>query len=574
MSQEPAKPAPESTRLDRVYRRWQKTPESPRQAHWWRPPPLELAGRVGLGIALVSSFLLIPFSQAIVPLDFGGMLPKAVTLLPFEPVLLAALLPLFLLNAWLIDSFLAQRTPTEARLKPPARALRRLASSLPLLGFAVIPICRWLLERHPASLIGSAPIPCQLWLDEQHRSSLRILARRLTREPGLGALALLNTLLLGFLIIVSTTCEPKPFERLVVGAVGMGFHLAAFVAIAAYLASTAHRANAPAFNFWTYCLPPLFWLAPIPYFAVAGLACVGLNWFLIDERSWERTLVHKAFFDRGTLHLPDLSPPAPLEPNLQQENLAKLYRAKVAVLAFDASALGWLATKAAARWPAWEPTIIFGLAMLGILALGVCLLASGIVVTRFVDRARRRESRLAVLDRHPWAQFLALSQLSLLAGFEIGHALATDDPETIAGVLQFVGLVAGFAFLAAFLLEDFLPKGERVVKPWAGMFGFAGFFGLAVIGHSMSNPANARFVVATIEVFTISAPLLSLGLARAFRRWLLKAFAMRSKRWPSAVARFVWWFLNLTAALPFGGLFVPVWIYHLAASKNEQMATP
>lgn len=256
------------------------------------------------------------------------------------------------------------------------------------------------------------------------------------------------------MIIVSTTCEPEPFERLVVGALGMGFHLAAFAAIAAYLASAAHRANGPAFNFWTYCLPALFWLAPIPYFAVAGLACVSLNWFLIDERSWERTLVHKAFGKRGTLHLPAFSTPAALDPTLQQENLAKFYRAKVAVLAFDATALGWLATKAGTRWPAWEPAIILGLAVLASLALGVCLLASGIVVTRFVDRARRRESRLAVLDRHPWAQFLALSQLSLLAGLEIGQALATDDPRTIAGVLRFVGLVAGLAFLIAYLLGD------------------------------------------------------------------------------------------------------------------------
>lgn len=157
---------PDRVRLDRVCRRWQATPESPRQVHWWRPPPLELAGRVGLGIALVSSFLLIPFSQAIVPLDFDGVLPKAVTLLPFEPALLAALLPLFLLNAWLIDSFLAQRTRIEARLKPSVRALRRLASGLPLVGFAVIPIWRWLLERHAASLIASTSIPRRLWLDE------------------------------------------------------------------------------------------------------------------------------------------------------------------------------------------------------------------------------------------------------------------------------------------------------------------------------------------------------------------------------------------------------------------------
>lgn len=107
------------------------------------------------------------------------------------------------------------------------------------------------------------------------------------------------------------------------------------------------------------------------------------------------------------------------------------------------------------------------------------------------------------------------------------------------------------------------------------MFGFAGFFGLAVIGHSMNDPATQPFVVAVIEAFTLATPLLSLVLARKLLSWLLKASTPSRADARPAVAGLSRRFLTLTAALPFGGLFIPLWIYQLApSSQSERAPTP
>ncbi len=592
--------------LGRIFRRWRRARRHLLQTNWWTEPPLLVCGRLGVLAGATSSVLLTAFTQAIVPLPATANLPAVVTLLPFRLDILAALALLWLVNAWLIDRHLAQRTAREASVRPWLRVLRFCIAGIPLLGHYAIPGWRWILNREPEPAWAFRPAATprlppsirarfsgvateRVGSAAQRRRHLDDAGRRLTGDLSIGLLLLGNAVALGVAVFSATAEHPEPGQRLVVATLGGILHLLAFAAAAIFFFVEARRAETSRFGLWLYTSPALLWLLPIPYLALGGILVIWVQWLLADRSPQEGTLVHNAYTGREALYLPQgrtleetvrrqwkgasrrerlrqpgATLPPPAEPTYAQDRLFWLYRIKSIVLAFDAMAVGWTALWIADRQPGWRAPAEQALDLI-INASGVlCLLALLVMAVYFVALALRSAGPLAILDRHPYAQYAAITQFSWLAGLEVGRDLFEQEAEALARTLQAVGILGCLATFVAFVLRILLPGGERIRQPFHGLLGLVGFLAVGMAGQSgASDEAYAQGLMSWVTALALTVPLWHVLIGRFFLDWLLRpheASDLRRGKLANGVRRTLQ-FLTATLVLPLGGLAIPLWIY-------------
>lgn len=586
--------------MRRLYRRWRRT-DRPLQASLWQLTPLRATLRISGFFAIAASVLLIPFSQAIYPLTFAPGVPAAVTLFPFRPRAWLFLAALALVNAWLLDRLLARRTPRPATVRPWLRGLRPVACAVPLLNLYAIPAWRLLLERRPRWAFGEpgeGPLHRsraagfgslgRRLLSTSHHAADR-LNRKLATETGLGFLSVGSAVALALLVFGTASASPTAAQRRTIAFLAILFHLLAFADLLVHQLSEGRKQGAAGLSLLPYCLVATLWLIPVPYLALAGLVPLLLPALIAGNTSpREQTLVHHAFERRTAAPVlasgrtleeflqrlwadasaaehrrqpaSSLPPPAPLTWN--EERLHWLYRIKSILLAFDAMALSWLALRLAPT--AWRPRLSTAFATAADIAAVLCLLGALVMVVYFVHLARRHLGPLAALDRQPFAQYLAGSQLSLATGLLLGPALFYRDTETVAAVLQGIGALGCAAALLVFLLRGWLPGGERIEKPYLGLFALLGFLAIGGVGLTMERgPAYAERWTGVLAGLTCSSPLWGLVFYRSFLPWLLQPFTPEQAPPDELPARLRWTllFLTLSVSLPLGGVMIPLWIY-------------
>lgn len=593
------------SRLRQIYLRWQQARRHPLAMDYWSEPLPVVAGRLGALLAFASSFLLIPFSQAIIPLSAEAKLPPVgITLLPFHPQAQVMLVLLFLINAWLLDRHLAQRTAQERRVCPWLRWLRFAACGIPLLGPFAILGWRWVLRQQPQWAFRDAkPVAPFLWtlwapavvsrwyfaVASRSRRYADMANRLLTTEVGIGFLQIANAIALGIAVWSRTTAHPEPAQRLLVAILGLLFHLVAFGGILLFLDSQAQRAQANGFSRWSYLSFSLLWLIPFPYFALGGLLGLVSVWMILDTAPQERALIYQAYASHRTGFLPFgltfeetlrrqwrgaslrerlLQPGATLPPAVElthaHERISWLYRVKSILLGFDAMALGWIALWFADWHPGWTVSIESTLNVVVSVSGLLCLLGMLIMATYLGAMALRSSGRFDFLEHHPYAQYLVITQLSLMMGLEVGQSLFHRDTDTLARTFQTVGFLGCSAAFVVFLLRIFLPGGERIKKPNSGILGVLGFLAIGGLGQgAVVDGMYAQGLMSWVQIFTIASPLLHVLFGRLFLSWLLRPFAARHlfvETLPVNIRRALR-FLIVSLVLPLGGLAIPLWIY-------------
>ncbi len=184
---------------------------------------------------------------------------------------------------------------------------------------------------------------------------------------------------------------------------------------------------------------------------------------------------------------------------------------------------------------------------------------------------RAREVML-VLDQHPYGRYLLLTQVAFLAGMMVGWLLVEESGDLFGwllveesrNLLGFLSLVAALCGMVSMLF--LLPIGASS-RRWEMHLSFLWpslFLALTGMGAAMLLDEGVNEVfMQLLRVCVWLTPLWAvlLGVTRA--GWLLRPYGWRqllSDQLPRRV-RTSLVFLLLTAALPLGGLAIPLWIY-------------
>ena len=253
--------------------------------------------------------------------------------------------------------------------------------------------------------------------------------------------------------------------------------------------------------------------------------------------------------------------PTPFSTSQQNSTIAQarfaFYRLKLLILFFDAAALAWLADRRGAPFFDAHSALLSQLApCLLLVALG--LLSEGISLVIGVV------GQLRLSDRQwlPYGRWLALPQAVLASGGLFGTLLAMDQVTTAGRLLVVTGM-GGLLLTAIFTSAGFL-RDRSEVQIFLALGWLVLFLALLVAGGLMAvRPALSGPFQISVKAAMILSPLWSLALVYGLGGWLIHPFRPRhifDRRLPLRF-RLVLAAVCGTAALPFGAVLVPFWIY-------------
>jgi hypothetical protein len=507
------------------------------------------------------------------------------------PLLTAALAVLVLLNAWLVDRFLAQQTPDADRLPRGLRIARRLLAAVPLLGLYAVPLWAWLCRRQPSrpktrAAAGVGPTFRRRRALLLHRLARRAAeaadrsARRLASGIGLGAWFVVN-----FVIVLTAANSLAVAVARAAPWLAAAIHLLAFATAAGWAWSETRRVEAPPSRRVLALVPLALVLVPVPFLPLLGLLAAMVA---IPTTAGE-TLLHSAA-SRATaaariplfLALEDhlrrawrraprwrrlRRPPAldqRSEPGREQREVAALYQAKATALLLDAAALAGAALWLAEGHPPWRGTIEAGLGGAGLASLALGGAGLLLLAVLFLQRLVRAEGRWSALDRHPFPLWLAATQLAACVGLQAGTAVHHGDGRLLATVLLLAGLAVTLTWFVPLMLSLVLPVAEGSEHTSRrATFTTLAWLVIAILGYSMHLDAALReYILVLSALLLAAAPLLAPFLADPRLPWLLRPFTLSDLRSPATPSRVRWTLALITASArsPLGGLAVPLWI--------------
>jgi hypothetical protein len=496
---------------------------------------------------------------------------------------------LIALNAWLVDRNLAERTGMEARLPRWLRLLRAVAAGIPVLGLYVLPAwSRWLAE------------PPAWW--PRPRSGVALDLRRGAAAPrGAGLAARLGSLrrrasqslagLLGWALVcqvgpalvvmnVLAASSAHARARLPFLAATGSLRLLAATSAFVYARDEIRRLQLCGARARLLIATPALLLLPFPY-SLAAIPAWGP--LLSDDRE-QATLVHAAYVRRprfsslrGTLagggspeapaaarsgatlaRVPDRVP----ELGRAEQHRRAFYRLKTLLLFFDAAALGWALARFGGLGPVLlrQPMALVIGAFLAPVAAGLLIEASGLIAG--VTGMSRWPWLADLCRRHPYGRFLAVTQSTFVAGLLGGALLAAGEIRTFGLMLAAVAtfdLLASFLFSIVASLADMPGSSTSVAIAWYLLFFVAVGAGAALSGGATA----ARPLLWALHWALALTPLWSLALALGLTGSLVHPASLRQiargRLLPGT--RMVPALLALTAALPLGGLAIPLWIH-------------
>ncbi len=573
-----------------IYRRWKRAA--------WREPRAKSrwSSQDSFLVAAFASALILFLEPALWPWDTGPLL-RPWLIEPFATWIAGALVVGIAIKGWWFSRYLARRTSLEAFLPRWIRALRFLATSLPL--FSLFTLAAWpkfiamqpwrstsrrrgepaLELPRPMSLSASPATPRRRRLDH-----------RLDRLTGAaGYLALWSAA--DFLPCVwwgswlASPMELTGDRRLMVFGICCALHLLACVGTIIYLWPRLRRPRGLK-TLLPWCVP-LLMLLPLP------LSMLGFFTFLTadDPRQRREPLIRTAYYARSSIdRLPRwLAVKASLHerwrkmpwwqrwrrpPNLEravvegdvEPQRLRVYRLKTLLLILDGAAMMLVVFRLATWLPAWAPMITR--AVHAVFYAAVALAALGLLsqIAGLLARLGRVRDLVMLLNRYPYGRYLMLTQLVLLLGMQVGGLLTEETTErlvTLTVAAALCAMVVGFVMILSplkSLLEDSTPNSSmRDVLPWALFF-------LGISGASAAMILNETVRQVLMQLLRCCAwltPLWAILFAARQAGWLLRPFQLRqlgSNELPRKVQASLA-FLVLTAAVPLGGLAIPFWIY-------------
>ncbi len=331
----------------------------------------------------------------------------------------------------------------------------------------------------------------------------------------------------------------------------------------------------------TLYVRPIAWLIPLPGFWILGLlpdintfrfprgstivagACAERN--RVNRLSAWRELEHSLKPRRISLPLRRRWPlrqlDHPVAPSIEKKRLLILYKGKSAVLFFEAIAVIAALASLRGTMPAASGTLESLLALTALCAFVLGGTALAVHLAVIISRVTLSENRLRILDEHPFAFYLGVTQLVYFIGFLVGVFLQIGDGRATAGVLLTAGIFGTVCTFGNFILDILERTRLESVERFLWLLLFSG---MVIAGADMSRGGESlrdwmALLRATAPLYVLASVLHGASLVR----WLLKPYESRhiSDRKISRRRRLLLAVLTLTAVLPLGGLFVPLWIY-------------
>ncbi len=578
----------ERTRLLQIYRTWQRVCARRVSAVWAGASSFfnssSIAGLVGIGAVPV----LAPLDSA---LWSDPVAAQARTTPSFLSGVVVgwALLVGCLVQAGLVDRFLARQTAEERTVRGWVRFARLASATVPLFGFYTVPGWRFLLDRCPGWAFHTErqsdpyrlEAPPQWALVTSWLRSIESTSRWLASIwvfLSLYVLEMFVLLLAGLWLGAG----------LAAWAFSIAFHLGAALGMAFFFAGQARRAKLSRTGTVGLCLLSLAWLPPIPFLPLAGF----LLFIFVNVEAREKTLAHQLYASRTTADrqpgwrvfkarlralwedAPTLQQIAGPPPGLTQDpvglgqvdaHLTDFFRVRSLSLPLEAAWFTWTSLRLAGDHPWISGSIHGSLDALATSALILGLVGLLLVAVHFIRRLLRATTASSPRDRYSCARAFAFTQLGLAAGLWIGEALYTRATLPIAVVAGAAGLLGILVYLGPLFLELLRPVPElfkmdiRQQTPWLLFCPLLLAASLRFFGTKSEDlEGDWRVLQALIEL----APLLGIFPGIQHLNWLLRPFPAKkifSRELPLRV-RATLAFFTFTGLLPLGGLAIPAWI--------------
>ncbi len=474
----PSSPSPEaseSSRLLAIYRRWLRAQRLRSVWAWHR---LTQPGEKVFGFLSVAVFLFIPVDEAL--WRYRGPFPWTVLAPRSGTALAVVFLCVCATNGILLHVYLSRRTADEKDWPLGLLALRAFAGGLPLLGLHLVPF--WLrlpeksskpaqdtvsegdLEGRTRSVLGWAR-----WTD---------LAEAPWLLPWMFGSGFAVLLVGGCWLAKQATLNPGGYIRLALFSVAL--HLIIFTALRAPFRKEATHQRLPGWSSFTFKVLPILWLLPVPYLPLLAMLLQlmfdreSASWKCVISRVWVRDkeagrlsfwlrledrllLAWSAVSSRQRWRSPPHKIDRGIEVGREERQILRLYDLASYSLGFDAAALAWALVWWAGRHPDWSRGLTRTLWT--VLAASIILLAAGLCAgaAHLFLLLLRSPGRLRVLDRHPYATYLAKTQLCLLWGWFMGMVLWTSSSEDAARLLVATGMLLIVLKSISLVLRPTLP---------------------------------------------------------------------------------------------------------------------
>ncbi|HYO13510.1 MAG TPA: hypothetical protein VE685_09980, partial [Thermoanaerobaculia bacterium] len=487
--------------------------------------------------AAFCAVLFVPLDEALWrykgPFPWGLLAPRS------EAAVAGLFFFVYGVNALLLHLYLSRKTPDERSWPRWLRVLRSLFGGLPLVGLAVVPLWRRLLEERPgwarrkAHGLDDAPdltwepgSPVwRRWTDAVEAPWLPVWLV----FSGCGVL-----LFMASWLAIRSAASPGAYRT--VAAVSLTLHLVVFAAVLPHLRREAARLRlSPRSSIGLTALSVL-WLLPVLY---VSLPAVLLYFWITREPARSESVIYQAliryrqagrlplwirFEDRlrrqasrsfGWRSLRSID--RGVEKGKEERSILRLYDLQGSCAGLDAAAIAWVL--AGTGQPGWA-----GLrgAPVAILAPSFFLCLAGLCVAsvHFVLLLLRAPNRLRLLDRHPYASTLARTQFAFLAGWAGGAGLRTYGPAL--GPLVTVSCMLLLVLKAiTIVLRPLLPTGQARRRLPDDLPGLALLLLLSILG---AIAPTIDVLTPTLAVWAVLYPVRAFLLGRFLVPWLLRPF--------------------------------------------------
>lgn len=574
--------AQESGRLLGVYRRWKREQWLRGAATWYR---FASAEDHTMAVASLSGVLLLPLDLALWKLN--DLLPwMLLAPLPGEAVAIA-FLTICTINAALLDTYLSLKTPDEESWPPWVRTLRFFLGGVPLVGLYAVPLWRRLRENRPEWSRRHEDHGARLKLDEASPRNSLIRMRWEGFADSTWGMAWLfvggvGVLLLAACWLAARAAVSSSAYRILVIVSG-SLHLAAFAVFAPHLRTRASRRRLSRKDSALLLFISVFWLLPVPCFSLLALLLsyqAGRETarsesvvfrVLIREKDAGRSLLWLRLEDRLQLVWPTMSPgkrwwsPPPrvdrgIEPGQEDRQILRLYELASYSVFFDAAVLAWALLWVAEHHP--DRAGALGLVHRTALVSSLCLHLIGLcaIIAHLISVLLRSRIRLRLLDRHPYARYLAKTQFLLLWGWVAGMILRAQGAKEVAALLVLVTMLLVLLKGFSLILRPALPRVRTRQGRLDLLIGIA--FLLFVLTLGAFAP-TIDLLTPTLAVWAVLYPVRAFLLGRILVPWLLRPFTWKdlfASRVPIRL-RALLAGLAVPAVLPLGGLAVPLQIF-------------
>lgn len=554
-------------RLVKIFRTWARRSgalSSVSSRRWWGASDGET---MGLGLAGLVLVLSAPMESALWGVAWGGDFTRWVGRL--SGLWIAFCLgAVWFLGAWLCDGLFGRRIHETLEPRPWFRIARALVAGFPGLGFASLPLWDpmarrqnpWAYSGHSAG--RSEPMGERIASPGSRAFSVFEQSALVVWVGGFALLLLAVT----WLSVVPTPGPLRPGVRYAVAAM---LHGLGFVGSVAYSRALRRRGGSRRLMLFAG-----FWVLPLPFCLGAftplvldpsrvraetltwaahvrrkQVGCLG-RWAALEQsiRSVWRT---SPWWARWTL---PVGRPAGSQPTAADRQLLRLGGVKICLLLLDGVAAGWITLWAGGldlgRWP-WTGLLVLLIASGA--GAGILIAISG----HLAGALRLLEpSRPLGGQRQAWSGAAAVGAVCL--GALVGSAAGRGDTRA-AGVLLVYG---GVAFMVVLGLGLFLhipfvtggSEGLRLALVWCGLF-----LALVVVGGVVASLPGAATGFLTIA---LTVPLWHGLFFLVTRSRLEGCLDLTSAAVPTARGGEVREALavQLTVALPLGGLAVPWWL--------------